>query len=589
MTRKFLRNETLIYAAAFLLALAIRLAGIGRAPLTDTEATLALQALALSKGQETLLGGQPAYLVLSTLWMFLFGASHWTARFWPAVAGSALVLCPALFKHHLGKVPALVLAFLLVFDPAMLAVSQEASGKSFVVLFLVLFAGFFLARRPALAGAAAGMALLSGPDLWEGVLGIGLALIVSRLLGFLPLIQPANEEPVNETNYLIPAVFPWRTLLWFLLGTLFFVGTLFFALPRGLSALAGGMAAYFRGWVIPGQTPAELLLLSFVVYEFLLLFLGIWGAITGLVHRNPVERFLLIWALLSLVVVVIYPARDVSSIAWVILPLAALAARQGVRMADVAAVDFLPTLGQAVLSGLILGFFSLTALAMVNNPQFTNEQEYWLRLTGALIMVIASTGLIAWGWSREISLRGLSWGFSLILVIYLVSSAWNVSGLSSRSGMDFWKMKSNLPDERILLSTLERLNQWAPPVSGGYDLIVVGIQSPSLQWALRDYDKVEFTSQFPVGKSPAILITHDQSNLPFTVPYRGEGFLLAQDIGWRLIHPEEWLRWMAFRVVPSEVVLKEEVILWARTDLFPGFEAAAQAEQPPAIEQENPK
>ena len=42
---------------AFFLALAIRLAGMARAPLSDGEAVLAIQALALSRGQDTINSG----------------------------------------------------------------------------------------------------------------------------------------------------------------------------------------------------------------------------------------------------------------------------------------------------------------------------------------------------------------------------------------------------------------------------------------------------------------------------------------------------------------------------------------------------
>jgi hypothetical protein len=41
-----------------------------------------------------------------------------------------------------------------------------------------------------------------------------------------------------------------------------------------------------------------------------------------------------------------------------------------------------------------------------------------------------------------------------------------------------------------------------------------------------------------------------------------------------LILPEEWIKWYAFREVPSE---KQQIILWARTDLFPGAAKTAPA------------
>ncbi len=168
--------ETLLYALAFLLALAIRFLFLAQAPLSNPEAELALQALDLARGQETLLAPQPAYLVLTTAGMFLFGASTWVARFWPALIGSLLVWAPFLFRRRLGTVPALLLAFFMAVDPGLAAVSRQAGGEAMAVSFLLLAFGFWWSGRSVWAGILAGLALLSGPAIWPGVLALALAL-----------------------------------------------------------------------------------------------------------------------------------------------------------------------------------------------------------------------------------------------------------------------------------------------------------------------------------------------------------------------------------------------------------------------------
>ncbi len=89
--------EHSLFAAALLLGVAIRFVNLGTAPLTDSEANLALQALALAKGNSIAaqaLSPEPGYIVL-TSWLFsMFGSSNFLARFWPALAGSLLVLLP---------------------------------------------------------------------------------------------------------------------------------------------------------------------------------------------------------------------------------------------------------------------------------------------------------------------------------------------------------------------------------------------------------------------------------------------------------------------------------------------------------------
>jgi hypothetical protein len=567
MTKRFFRYETILYAAAFLLALALRMASLARMPLSDSEATLALQALALSRGQQSLVAPYPAYLGLTSAWMFLMGDGQWIARFWPAVASSFLVLCPAFFKKQLGGTAALLLSFFLALDPAMLAVSRQVDGPAIALFCVALFGGLFIRREAAYAGIAAGLALLSGPRLWPGLLGIGLAYLASRRLGLSREKETGREAPVPG--------FEWMKFTWFLLGTVFFAGTLFFFFPRGLSAMAAGLPAFLNGWAVGSGVPASLLAAAVVGYEFLLLFLGGWGSVRGLAGKDPLDIFLLIWWLVSLVIALIYPARQVSDLAWSILPLAALATRQSARVFHVPPADLLPTLGQAALSGLIFGFISLTLLAMVNNPQFLHAREYWIRLLGAAVLLIASVALIAWGWSKDVSFRGLSWGGVALLGIYSISSAWNVAGLSSRSGLELWDIQQALPDEKLLVETIDQVNQHHTAVSGGNDIVVAGLASPALQWALRGYPKVDFVLQYPVGSAPAFIITRDQPDLTFAVPYRGQDFVLAQDVSWELLNAQDWLRWVAFRAVPEEALLNEKMILWARTDLFPDGSATA--------------
>jgi len=51
--------ETIFYAVIILIGVGLRFALLGHHPLNDGEASLALQALALSRGEETVLSGVP--------------------------------------------------------------------------------------------------------------------------------------------------------------------------------------------------------------------------------------------------------------------------------------------------------------------------------------------------------------------------------------------------------------------------------------------------------------------------------------------------------------------------------------------------
>lgn len=566
MTQRIFRLEFVLYCVAFVGALIFRLASIGQSPLSDREAELALQALALSKGQYPLLASHPIYLALTTAWMFLFGASAWTARFWPAMAGSVLVVLPIFYRRYLGQTAAVLLAFFLAFGANFLAMSITAGSPVFAVLFLFLSIAMLLEGRSMLAGLFTGMALLSGTAIWLGLLGLLAACLI--LIGLRWIDLPAERgglffsiQPIN-----------WKRLLLAGLVTLLLAGTLFAFIPQGLSAFGSSLASFFSGWTTASLFPAELLVMGYLVYGFLLVFLGLWGAIRGLLQREKTDRVLAVWSLLAFILGLAYPDRQMANVIWSLVPVAALAARQAARFIAVHPSARLSTLGQAALAGLIMGYLALTLFAMVNNPQYINESEYWLRLAGAFVMLAASAGLIAWGWSREVSLRGLVWGFLLILSLLALSSAWNVSSLSSRAGNEFWNGEQVNSNDRLFLETIDQLSQWATQKSGGLDMVVVGNFSPAVRWMVRDIENIKFVAQLAPTANPSIVITPEQPDLALASAYRGQSFLLQTDTDWRFLQPQEWLRWLVFRTIPEGAQLKERIILWARTDLFPGDE-----------------
>ena len=115
------KYEGWLYGLAFLIALGFRLIQLGASPLTDSEASLAMQALHIAQGKAPLLGAQPGYILLTSILFSVINTTNFMARFAPAVVGSALVFAPYFFQDRLRPRPALVLAFLLAIDPGLVA------------------------------------------------------------------------------------------------------------------------------------------------------------------------------------------------------------------------------------------------------------------------------------------------------------------------------------------------------------------------------------------------------------------------------------------------------------------------------------
>ena len=561
-----MRREIGLYGAALVLAWLLRFAFLGRAPLSEAEATLALQALGLARGQEMLLGPHPAYLLFSGAWMFLFGSGNAVARFWPALMGGLVALAPVFFRVQLGRRPALLLALFLAIDPGLVALSRQAGSQSLAVTFLLLALGLWLARRPAWAGAMAGLALLSGPQIWPGLLALGIALWAAGPCD-LPVQGPAaiDERPI------------WRTALWALLAVLLLAGTLFFVFPRGLSAMAASLPAYLAVWTTSSGLSLGLVLAALLFYAFLPVVFGLTGLLVG--RRLELHRFLGAWALVALALALLPPGRTMEGLLWVVVPLWALTARQVDAYMRVPSGSRLTVIGQAVLATAILIFVSFDLQTISNS--ITAQQDYapeMIALVGALVLLLATSLLVAWGWNGRSAGYGVLWSLMVILFVFTLSATWNASGLSGRGTAELWQTGPQFVDENLLTDTLQEFENWNINTTYPIDTAVVGVPSPALQWALRNTANVSYVDFLPATAAPAVVITPDQPELALSATYRGQNFVLGQQPTWYLILPYEWLRWLYYREAPLE---KQPIILWARTDLFPESDLLSE-ESPPS-------
>ncbi len=557
MKPRFLTKETGLYALAFALALIVRFFALGRAPLSDAEAGLALQALDVSNGATGTIGSQTAYVMLTGLLMFIFNAADWVTRFWPALAGSLFVLTPVLFQEKLGSRAALVLAFWMALDPGLVAVSREAGSTMIAACALFSALGFFLARCPVWAGIAAGFALLSGPALWPG--------LISTCVGVWIL----GKKPAAGEN-----TFDWRSALLAAAAVFFLVGSLVFTHPSGLGTAAGSLPEYLRGWSQNSDVSIGVMLTALPAYELLVLFLALLGLGRAIFRSDALDLKLAAWAGVALLLVVVYPARQIIDWIWVLPPLLALAARQMSRQFVVDPEDRAAMLGQALLTAVMV-FFAWTSvlnLAAIVNPSAPLTLQ-WGRFAASLVLLGIATFLVGWGWSLEAARDGLQWGITLVLGVFALSALFSGAGLSSRRvEMELWRSGPPFTQEELLLTTLRNFNDWQPSLDTQLDIVVVGSQSQALRWALREFEGVSYVTDLPVNAQPAVVITGKDFNMEQTAPYRGQDFYLWEKPFWDLLMGRDWLVWSAYRTALTD---NQQIILWVRTDLFPGGDDSA--------------
>ena len=553
---KLFRRETALYLLAFVLALAVRLIRLGTLPLTDLEARWALQALGVAQGTRPALGSQPAYVLLTSIFFFLYGGgTNFLARLVPALTGSALVFVPILFRDRLKPRPSLILAFFLALDPGLVALSRQAGSSILAITFLFLAWGFWRQKNARWAGVFAGLALLSGPALWAGLLGLILTWAI---------LQAWERGPKAESAQ-GPARSEWLSVFWFGLGTLVIGGTLFFLSPNGLGAWMSSLPEYVAGWRNPSGISFGMLLFSLVVYQPLALILGLIAVVRGLRSKNRRLKRLSLWALVGLLLALFYPARQVSDLAWMLIPLWALAALELARNLHLFREECLEVLGVVGLGVLILTFSWLDFLALNQTamPSYQATLRAWL-LFGALFLLVMSILLVAVGWSIRSARLGAVWALVAALGIYSLGVMFAAGGLRVTPGVELWNAGAPPAESDLLLMTVDQISDWSKTNANAQPVTIAGIESPALEWLLHEH-KVEVVSSLDTSASPPIVITAGQNNPSLAAGYRGQSFIWRQSPLWNDAQSVDWMRWVAFHQMPQT---SETIIVWVRDDLF---------------------
>lgn len=573
-----LKNEGWLYWLAFLIALGFRMIQLGASPLTDSEATLALQALHIAQGKAPLLGPQPGYILFTSLLFSIIKSTNFMARFVPALVGSLLVFAPYFFREKIKPLPALILAFFLAIDPGLVALSRQANGTILAVTCLLFAWGMWMNRRAVPAGIFAGLALLSGPSLWAGLLSLGLTWV---FLKGMEIKRPQNTEAnIVEPSVVSPSSLPsleYRPALIALFVTLLLGGTLFFLSPNGLSAWLSGLPAYLKGWTSPSVMTPGRIVLAFFAYEPLGIFLASLALIRG--YRIRSRRILRtgLWLGVSLLLAIFY--RQTSELVWAILPLLTLGALELSRALNIFAEERVEV-GVVVLALMILLvyiWFDVSKIALDPSSQLASatlplfgrniqiSAAPYVILLGAILIIILCVSFVAFGWSVRTAWLGTTWAFMIFLGVYTLGAAWGSSGIRSQNGLELW-----LPDQPpvqadLLSASVDDISEFSLGHTQSQPVTIMGIQSPALEWVLKNHE-VEVVSELNPQVAPPIVITPIMNDLGLPSAYRGQDFIWRERPLWDQATASSWIRWLVFRQVPRD---NETIILWVRNDLFP--------------------
>jgi hypothetical protein len=439
------------------------------------------------------------------------------------------------------------------------ALSRQAGSAILTLTFTLGAWGFWEQRRIPWAGICAGLALLSGSPLWVGLLGLGLTWAIWQPFA-RRFPAPGQEQPRRQGGK------EWLAALWFALGTIAFVGTLFVLAPSGVSAWLSGIPEYIGGWARVSNISAGLMAFSLAAYQPLGVLLALIATVRGWLQGGRRVRLLSIWMVVSLLLGLFYPDRQITDLGWTLIPLWALASLELAHSLNVRPEERREVLGTVALSFLILVFIWLNFLGLTQFSGLPDQAQAraWL-MFGSFFLLVMSLLLVAVGWSTRIARFGAVWGLVAALGVYSLAAMMGAAGLRNMpDAVDMWRPGGTLPESDLLLSTVQNMSDWSDRNINAQPITIAGITSPALEWLLRERSVSMQDSASPTEAAPMVLAVNRDDPV-LAARYRGQSFVWRRTPLWEQTGFANWLDWVSFHQVPQQ---SETVILWVRNDLF---------------------
>ena len=571
-----IKLETVILAALIALIAWMRLADLGRNPLTDSEAVHALTAAAKTTDASPFWDnagaaapGSASYYVFTTMIFQLFSPTDAASRIVSALAGIVLVLSPLILRTRIGTARSLIAVLVLAITTSGWTLARTAGGSALAAASLAAFV--FIAWssdstddkriRLLLAAGVLGFALASGSTIVQGLFGLlvaaGLSLLISSWQG----------KPFEEFQHLIPV----RSGIWVSLAVMLLVASGVGFYWNGLAGLGESLTEWLRGWTEPGLHSALSYAIMLVSYEPLFVVIGLLGAVLAWLRKDSLGQAASLWVLGSLFSSLVYPARGAADLILVVIPLSILVsyavsvlieriARRGVGLELVG-------LASVLLVLIASAWISLVGYANGYILEYTPTDPGLILLVFSALIIMAVSLLLFFGlgWSWDVVADALGITAALVLAAITLSAAWRLNFAAGTTGArELWRPVVTTNGMRLLTDTLDNASL---AYAGRTDEIAVEVQSeinPALAWALRGYKRTGGEFHLEADPSPTILTLELDSATNLLADYMGQSMALKERRVWDGNLPPDLLRWFVLRSAPTEL---ERWILWVRMDI----------------------
>jgi hypothetical protein len=264
----------------------------------------------------------------------------------------------------------------------------------------------------------------------------------------------------------------------------------------------------------------------------------------------------------------LYAGRQVGDMAWALIPLWALTA---IEISRSLITDQEDSFTRMIVAGLGLLLFVLVVVSWINLLSIgryqTSVMVYWVIIIGAFLLGIIALLLVAAAWSTSAARLGVVWAICVVLGLQLISNTWGMTIVRQNGAQELWNLPPTTGQADLLKENLTDLSSWETGLRAQMEIVSL-VDSPALQWELRNFPNARFGTTLSVNESPPVVITLKGTELPsLAEKYRGQDFVWRVYPGWQGIFPPNFINWLAFRQAPLG---QDQIVLWARGDIFPG-------------------
>ena len=442
----WLTVERVAYGGLLIIALALRLVGLGWSPLGPGEAQQAMPALSGAWSLPVDMSGvDPALYSLQRTLFTLFGASDFAACFWPVLLGGLAVLCFYAFRGRLGRSGALMAAALWAISPMAVFTSRLGYGDALVTSFALAAAAALeiVWRRAYHTSQVEGSTPDVQPDARRYVILAGIALgLMFASGGNAGTVLAMALLPAliwrDAARRMWQAVAPdWKAAAFAFGATFALSATFVFVTPEGLAAAAALPGEWVRD-LIPwsGEYSAFELAGRLLMSDVVVLILGLVGLGIAVRRRNAFGMAAGLAAGVALIPVLLGRGRHPLDLVLVLLPLVYLAGPVGARVFE----NFtrwrssLDAVLLAVVNAVLL-IAAAFCLAGAFNPANTANWRQVYLIVGALTLILAVLqwfvyGVLGdWGTVTRVApfvplALGLTWMLSQSIGIAMDHGAW---------------------------------------------------------------------------------------------------------------------------------------------------------------------